>query len=57
MSNKISQVTIVGGIHGNELLGVYLIKKFGKFPQLIERPSFNTTTLLANPQAILFRKI
>ncbi|GAB4523525.1 MAG: aspartoacylase [Pleurocapsa sp.] len=52
MLNKVSQVTVVGGIHGNELLGVYLIKKFVKFPQLINYQSFSITTLLANPQAI-----
>ncbi|MDM9381660.1 aspartoacylase [Chlorogloeopsis sp. ULAP01] len=49
--NKINQVAVVGGTHGNELTGVYLIKKFERFPQLIQRSSFETLTLLANPQA------
>jgi aspartoacylase len=48
---RISRVAIVGGIHGNELTGVYLVKKFERFPQLIHRASFETFTLLANPQA------
>ena len=53
---KIESIGIVGGIHGNELLGVYLVKKFRKFPQLIDRYGFRVTTLLANPQAIESRK-
>ncbi len=48
---RISRVAIVGGTHGNELTGVYLVKKFERFPQLIHRASFETFTLLANPQA------
>jgi aspartoacylase len=48
---RISRVAIVGGIHGNELTGVYLVKKFERLPQLIQRESFETFTLLGNPQA------
>lgn len=48
----IKKVAIVGGTHGNELTGVYLIKKFQKFPHLIERENFNTLTLIANPKAV-----
>lgn len=48
---KINRVAIVGGTHGNEFTGAYLIKKFEKFPEIIKRPSFETLTLLANPQA------
>jgi len=51
--NKLSRVLIVGGTHGNEFTGVYLIKKFEQFPQLINRSSFETLTLLANPQAFI----
>lgn len=47
----INQVAIVGGTHGNEFTGVYLLKKWQKKPQLIARESFNTTTLFANPRA------
>ncbi len=49
--NKINRVAIVGGTHGNEFTGAYLIQKFAQFPDLITRPSFETVTLLANPQA------
>ncbi|MBD2126174.1 aspartoacylase [Microcoleus sp. ZQ-A2] len=48
---RISRVAIVGGIHGNELTGIYLVKKFERFPQLIQRATFETLTLLGNPQA------
>ncbi|AOX01543.1 aspartoacylase [Moorena producens PAL-8-15-08-1] len=47
----INKVAIVGGTHGNEFTGVYLVKKFDKFPELITRPSFETLTKIGNPQA------
>lgn len=49
--NDIKHVLIVGGTHGNELTGIYLIKKFQRLPELMTRPSFNSSTLLANPEA------
>jgi succinylglutamate desuccinylase len=51
MLNQINRVAIVGGTHGNEFTGAYLIQKFAQFPDLISKPSFETITLLANPQA------
>ena len=48
---KINRVAIVGGTHGNEFTGAYLVKKFEKFPNLIKRPSFETISLLGNPEA------
>jgi aspartoacylase len=48
---RIDRVVIIGGTHGNELIGAYLIKKFEQFPKMIQRSSFETLTLLANPQA------
>jgi succinylglutamate desuccinylase len=51
MVNQINRVAIVGGTHGNEFTGAYLIEKFAQFPDFISRPSFETITLLANPQA------
>ena len=50
-NNKLSRVAIVGGTHGNELTGAYLIKKFEHFPSLVQRPTFETLTLLGNPRA------
>jgi aspartoacylase len=42
----------VGGTHGNELVGVYLIKKFEQTPELVRRSSFETLTLVGNPRAV-----
>jgi succinylglutamate desuccinylase len=47
------RVAVVGGTHGNELTGVYLVKKFERYPQLLHRESFECITLLANPQAVV----
>jgi aspartoacylase len=53
---KVNQVVVIGGMHGNELIGVYLIRLFEEFPHLIKRQSFETLTLLGNPQAIALCK-
>ena len=53
--NQIHRVAIVGGNHGNELTGVYLVKKFQQYPHLIHRDSFETLSLLGNPKAIAAR--
>lgn len=50
--SQINRVAIVGGSHGNELIGVYLVKKFQQNGNLINRPSFETLALLGNPKAI-----
>lgn len=54
MVNKIRQAVLVGGVHGNELNGVFLVKKFEqpRFQPLIQRSHLTTTTMLANPGAI-----
>lgn len=49
--NPIKRVAIVGGTHGNELTGIYLVKKFDCAPQSIGRSTFETIALLANPKA------
>ncbi|BAZ66235.1 MAG: aspartoacylase [Pelatocladus maniniholoensis HA4357-MV3] len=54
--NQINQVAIVGATHGNEFTGGYLLKKFEQFPHLIRRTSFETQTLLANPEAFKLGK-
>ncbi len=50
--SQIERVAIVGGNHGNELTGVYLVKKFQQYPNLINRGSFETLALLGNLKAI-----
>lgn len=48
----INKLAITGGTHGNELTGVYLVKKWQNNPTLIKRSNFETITQLMNPQAI-----
>jgi aspartoacylase len=50
--SKIKRVLIAGGTHGNELNGVYAVRKYERCPELIHRPSFETLTVLGNPRAI-----
>lgn len=49
--DAIKQVAIVGGVHGNEFSGIYLIKQYQAQPELMTRSSFNTETVWANPEA------
>ncbi|MGB3515919.1 MAG: aspartoacylase [Elainellaceae cyanobacterium] len=49
--SPIQQVLIVGATHGNEFTGAYVIKKLEQYPNRIRRSTFETLTLLANPQA------
>jgi aspartoacylase len=53
---QIRRAAIVGGTHGNELIGAYLVKKFVAAPQLVQRSSFESTVLLANPRAFVARQ-
>ncbi len=55
-SSEINRVAIAGGTHGNELIGVYLIKKFESLTHLVQRPSFETVTIFANPKAYAIGK-
>ena len=54
MENRIppiQRVLIVGGTHGNELTGAYIVKKLEQYPAPVRRSTFETVTLLANPKA------
>jgi len=50
--DSINNVVVVSGTHGNEYTGVFLYHKWQHHPELVRRDSFNTQTLLANPQAV-----
>ena len=52
VSTSIKKIAVVGGTHGNELTGVYLVKKFQQFPELLQRASFECQTFIANPHAV-----
>lgn len=49
--DKINKVVIVGGTHGNEFSGIYLIRRYQQHPELMQRSSFDVATLWANPPA------
>jgi succinylglutamate desuccinylase len=51
-SGLIQRVAVIAGVHGNEWTGIHLVKKFQQSPELIERSTFETLTLLANLKAI-----
>lgn len=48
---NINKVAIVGGTHGNEYSGIYLLRQWQKHAESVNRPSFDTTLLMANPHA------
>ena len=52
MQKKINNIAITGGTHGNELTGVYLVKKFKSNPELVKRDSFETVLMHTNKKAI-----
>ncbi|WP_318458318.1 aspartoacylase [Photobacterium leiognathi] len=49
--SKIKNVAVVGGTHGNEFSGIYLLKKWQGTPQSLVRESFSVETVFANPKA------
>lgn len=49
--DKIKQVAIVGGVHGNEFSGIYLVKQYQARPEQVVRSSFTTELVWANPEA------
>ena len=48
---SIRNVAIIGGIHGNELIGIHLLKRWEQRPEEVSRPSFRTDLFLGNPKA------
>lgn len=53
---KINNVAIVGGTHGNEYTGTFLLKRWANEMSEISRESFTTKTLWANPKAFYANK-
>lgn len=53
--SQVNHVVFVGGTHGNELTGVYLINKLSQPSHAMQSTSFTTQTLLANPEAVSAR--
>lgn len=48
--NKIKKIAVVGGTHGNEFSGIYLLKKWQKSPDCLARENLEINTLFANPK-------
>ncbi|MBQ4833622.1 aspartoacylase [Pseudoalteromonas sp. MMG010] len=48
---KIENVAVVGGTHGNEFSGIYLLKKWQASPQLLAKSNLTINTLFANPKS------
>lgn len=53
---KITNVAVVGGTHGNEFSGIYLLKKWQKSPNLLHRDGLNIETVFANPRSYAANK-
>lgn len=49
--SQIRTVAIVGGTHGNEVTGIYLLKKWQKDVSPVTRASFSTELVHGNPRA------
>lgn len=49
---SIEKVAIVGGTHGNEMIGVFQVSKFEQLPHLVQRSNFETLTFMSNPKAV-----
>lgn len=52
MIASIKKVALVGGTHGGELTGIFLVKKFQQSPHLIQRHGFETITFISNLKAV-----
>jgi aspartoacylase len=52
MRQTIKRIAITGGTHGNELTGVYLVRKFMAYPDSVKRESFETVVMHTNQKAI-----
>lgn len=48
---KIKKVALIGGTHGNELSGIYLLKKWKQKKQLSSWSTLDITTKISNPRA------
>lgn len=53
---QIKSVAVIGGTHGNEFSGIYLLKKWQKHPEKYQRPGLSIDTLFANPKAFAATK-
>ena len=50
---RVDRVAVVGGTHGNELLGVQIVNQLLRQPDEAERSTFETVCVIANPEAVV----
>jgi len=48
---KIASVAVIGGTHGNEYTGIYLLQQWQQAVEQVQRDSFSTELVMANPAA------
>lgn len=51
MNNTVKNIALIGGTHGNELSGIYLVKKWQKSRTLVQWPALRIATKISNPRA------
>ena len=52
MIASIKKIALVGGTHGGELTGIFLVKKFQQSPHLIQRHGFESIAFISNQKAV-----
>lgn len=52
MEHRVEHVAVIGGTHGNELTGAWLLERWRRHSDLVQRPTFHTHLLLGNPKAL-----
>ncbi|MEO0687556.1 MAG: aspartoacylase [Cyanobacteria bacterium J06649_11] len=52
MIASIKKVALVGGTHGGELTGIFLVQKFQQSPHLIQRHGFESIAFISNEKAV-----
>lgn len=50
--HRVEHLAIIGGTHGNELTGAWLLERWRRHVDVVRRPSFQTHVLLGNPKAL-----
>ncbi len=53
--DRVGRVALVGGTHGNEWVGAWLVERWSKLPAAVRRPTFECLPLLGNPAAFARR--
>ena len=48
---NLHKILLVGGTHGNEPTGAYLLEKWRRYPGILQRDGLETELLFANPKA------